>query len=235
MKTTRLIRKIHKLTAAVVGIQLLLWVVSGLYMTAVPIDIVRGNHLVQSQPQEALNADGIKTPAEIMATVDGVKKLELATIRGKAVYLISSANGRQHIDAISGEKLNPISEVEAKQIAADVYLGNGEIVSINWIDAANKPQELSGRAVPAWQVVYDDTFQNTLYISANTGQVSSVRSDIWRIFDFLWMLHIMDYEDRSDINNPLVIFMVSLSTLLVLSGLLMLINAINKNRWRFYK
>ena len=44
----------------------------------------------------------------------------------------------------------------------------------------------------------------TLYISPQTGELVAKRHDLWRTFDFVWMFHIMDYEDRTDMNNTLL-------------------------------
>ena len=34
-----------------------------------------------------------------------------------------------------------------------------------------------------------------------TGALVRIRNARWRVFDFLWMLHTMDYRGRDDINN----------------------------------
>lgn len=44
----------------------------------------------------------------------------------------------------------------------------------------------------------------TLYLSPATGELISRRHALWRVFDFAWMLHIMDYDERTDVNNPLL-------------------------------
>ena len=40
----------------------------------------------------------------------------------------------------------------------------------------------------------------TYYISATTGSVLERRNDTWRWWDFFWMLHIMDYDERENVN-----------------------------------
>ena len=37
-----------------------------------------------------------------------------------------------------------------------------------------------------------------------TGDIAAIRSDSWRAWDLLWALHIMDYQDRDNINNLLL-------------------------------
>ena len=73
-----------------------------------------------------------------------------------------------------------------------------------------------------WQVVYDDIWSTTLYFDPVSAELVSIRSDIWRLFDFVWMLHIMDYDEREDFNNPLLIAFSASALLFTLSGMLML-------------
>jgi len=56
-----------------------------------------------------------------------------------------------------------------------------------------------------WQATYDDDAGTRLYFSAADGTLVAVRTDAWRLKDFFWMLHTMDYRGRDDFNNPLVV------------------------------
>ncbi|MCH2057334.1 MAG: hypothetical protein MK214_12165 [Thalassotalea sp.] len=232
MKFTRAVRKLHKITATLVGIQLLLWMVSGLYMTAVPIDIVRGQHLVDKPASQPLNALGILPIDSLSRQYPDTTKIELTKLREQLVYRLTGKNGTLYLYGTTGEPLPPLTEIEAIDIATSVYLGEGNIANVRWITKGNAPAELGSRPLPVWQITYDDLFESTVYISGFSGDVSAVRSNIWRVFDFLWMLHIMDYEDRSDFNNPLVILASSIGCFIVLSGLLMLINSMRQKGWR---
>ena len=44
------------------------------------------------------------------------------------------------------------------------------------------------------------------------------RTTRWRVFDFLWMLHIMDYDEREDFNHPLLVSASLIALLAALSG-----------------
>ena len=56
-----------------------------------------------------------------------------------------------------------------------------------------------------WRVDFDDSRHTTIYVSPQTGKVVGRRNTIWRVYDFFWMLHIMDYSARDNFNNPLVV------------------------------
>ncbi|MFP3398774.1 hypothetical protein SB749_20825, partial [Brevibacterium sp. SIMBA_078] len=45
-----------------------------------------------------------------------------------------------------------------------------------------------------WQVNFNDMLSTSLYFNADNGEFITVRSNIWRVFDVFWMLHIMDYD-----------------------------------------
>ena len=55
-----------------------------------------------------------------------------------------------------------------------------------------------------------------------TWMVWPERTDNWRLFDFVWMLHIMDYTERSNFNNPLLISFSAAALLFTVSGIVLL-------------
>ena len=61
-----------------------------------------------------------------------------------------------------------------------------------------------------------------LYIDAATGEVLALRTGWWRIYDFMWGLHIMDPATREDTHNPFVIAFAVLATFGALLGCILL-------------
>ena len=39
-------------------------------------------------------------------------------------------------------------------------------------------------------------------MSAETGRLTSVRTGTWRLYDFFWGLHIMDWTEHERFNTP---------------------------------
>jgi uncharacterized iron-regulated membrane protein len=66
--------------------------------------------------------------------------------------------------------------------------------------------------------VVDDGRGTAVYVDALTGEVTARRSDLWRIYDFLWSLHIMDYRERESFNHPLLVAMAGVGLVTVLTG-----------------
>src|SRR3546814_3171030 len=44
-----------------------------------------------------------------------------------------------------------------------------------------------------------------VYIAQNSGRIVAVRNGTWRLYDFFWGLHIMDWKNHEDFNTPWLI------------------------------
>lgn len=79
--------------------------------------------------------------------------------------------------------------------------------------------EYRGQPFPAWGVSFTHREEGAAYVPLDIGRVVRVRDDRWRIFDFLWMLHMTDYNGRDDINNIVLRTLSGLGLTMILSGL----------------
>ena len=70
-----------------------------------------------------------------------------------------------------------------------------------------------------WQISYDDKDKTRIYLDADTAELKAVRTRIWRVFDFMWMLHIMDYKERENFNSWWLRLFSGAAVLFALSGL----------------
>jgi hypothetical protein len=68
----------------------------------------------------------------------------------------------------------------------------------------NGHHEYRENPLPAVAVTFDHPTATTVYVATEMGIVTKYRNDKWRIFDFLWMLHTMDYQSRDNIGNWLL-------------------------------
>ena len=73
--------------------------------------------------------------------------------------------------------------------------------------------------LPVYKVTTDTKDGINVYVGFMTGDISSIRSDSWRIWDFLWSLHIMDYRERDNINNILLQILSVLALVTSMSGI----------------
>lgn len=219
-------RWLHNWLGLFLVIQLLFWFLSGLVMAIMPIEQVRGEHLrlsLNSNWQEAMIA-----PASILARYNPQATLSFSqqltvtaeSITAQPVYEITEQDKKYRHNANTGELLSTLNAAQIEQLARAQYLGEGELS--NSLLLQKLPQEVKNLSAPLWQVQFTDSNNTTFYIDPATGLVQRVRTTGWRIFDFFWMLHIMDYKDRSNFNNPLLIATAAAALLFTLSGLVLL-------------
>lgn len=219
----RSISLIHKWLGLIVGVQLLLWLVSGLIFSLLDPAKVSGRHLAEEQVVQSVMAPAALLSHEAIAgryASGSVLEIKLIHNLGRPLYRTETRNLVELRDARSGYIFAIDSEV-ATQIAARDYAGDDRLLGEPvWMDTANL--EARKHRGPMWRVDAADTFATSLYISAEDGRVLERRNDTWRLFDFFWMLHTMDYRGRDDFNNPLVVTVGFASLWLVLSGIILL-------------
>ena len=56
----------------------------------------------------------------------------------------------------------------------------------------------------------------------------AVRTGAWRLKDFFWMLHTMDYRGRDDFNNPLLVTAGVAAVWVGLTGLWLLVRVFRR-------
>jgi hypothetical protein len=210
------VRRVHKWLALFVGIQAVIWTATGMYMVAVHIDIIHGDHLVRQAPVTPMPMKGLVAPAAIVAADPAAREVRLQRLLDRPVWRVEAKDGAYAVDARTGQRLAPVTEAEAREIARRIYTGEPKIVSARLLDEA--PLEMQTRKPPYWRVEFEGWNQPTIYISPTTGEMISRRHNLWRIFDFVWMLHIMDYDERSNVNNPLLRVATWSAVLMALAG-----------------
>ena len=215
MRTRVVARKTHKWLSLFIGLQVVIWSLSGLYMTAVHLDIIHGDHLIRESPVRSADVSQLGDPVAA-AAANGATGARLAWVRGRPVYVLASDAGEKVLDATSGNPVLPPSEAEIRSIATGIYTGSENIASAALITEI--PGEIRGRKPPLWRVEFDQWNKPTLYFSPTTGELVTRRHELWRIFDFVWMMHIMDYWTRDNVNNPLIRVFTWGALLVVLSG-----------------
>lgn len=221
-------RRSHKWIALVLGVQAMLWMLSGLYMTAISIDVIHGDHLVEADVQPLSPAASLIDPATMSAQFPGMTRFGLKRFMGREVYEVHAPDLVALVDAHSGVRLSPLNEATARRLAASLYRGNAPIQAAQWLTKA--PREVSNRPVPLWRVSFADNSGTALYLSPHTGELLAKRHDLWRWFDLLWMLHIMDYQERSDVNNTLLRVAGSIGLVFSLTGVWLLFYSFCKRK-----
>ncbi|UHQ56783.1 hypothetical protein [Microbulbifer sp. YPW16] len=230
MKTASLSRKIHKWLFLFVGIQALLWTLSGVYMVVMDLDFIHGDHLVKNLREPLPDNTAQLVPTEdLLREYSDPLSVQLKAIQGKPFYILRDNDGAHLVDARSGIEVSPIERDRAIELAEHYYTGEIAAGSAQLIEE-NPPTELQSRLLPLWRVDFDDRYGTSFYIHPDTGALVTRRHDYWRAFDFFWMLHIMDYEERADIHNPLLLTITLVSLSAVIAGLVLLFYSFGRRR-----
>ena len=197
MKTNKFIRSLHRYLSIFIAIQLLLWTVSGIYFAFNKIELIRGEQY--------------RLPTNVEYRIfDRLGQQVIASNKdGNIVY-------RTYPE---GNLLEKLSVEEAKLIAS--IKTSLEPVSAILLTESLPGSEYRGRSLPIYQITTTSKDDTNIYLDPLSGDVLAIRSDSWRMWDFLWSLHIMDYDQRDNINNFLFRIFSILALVSSISGILL--------------
>ena len=223
MKASLLSRSVHKWLALFVGLQLLVWAVTGFFMVAVDLDFIHGDSLVRNLRTPVANSNAALPVSELTSRYPEVTFFSIHSlpVLSTPVYELTAAGRKVLVDAASGQQLSPLSAGMIRGLARSYYAGSGQLSAVTLLEH-EVPMEVRGRAPPLWRVDFDDWLQTTLYLHPDTGALVTRRHRVWRWYDFQWMLHIMDYGDREAPTGVVPRVATVLGTVTVLSGVWLL-------------
>lgn len=214
-----LVRLVHKWSAVLIGLQILLWFSSGFIMSYLHMDDVHGDHLVKKPTAKLIvqelvpfkNLDLSSDPIEL-------KDFKIKLREGRPVYVVRQNDEDQIFDAKTGLRLKPLTEAQVKSAAIDYLAHPAAPVAVELLTAPI--HEFKG-SLPVYRLDYESPEFFSLYLSPSTGEFLSVRNTRWRIFDFFWMLHIMDYSERENVNTPWLRILSFVSIVVAVTGLVL--------------
>ena len=195
----------------IVGLPILMWTVTGLWMVARPIEEVRGEQL---RAQEvAVDPAKVRVPANIG---EPVKEMRLVAQPDGAQWIVTTADGtRLRYSAEFGTATPPVVKDEAQRIAESAYAGDGKFSGLTYLPPGEAPTEARTSGA-VWQARFDDGTR--VYIDDATGEVVALRTDQWRLYDFMYGLHILDPQAHEDAHNPFTIVFAVFSVIGALLG-----------------
>ncbi len=225
-------RKFHRWLGLLMSLQIIAWMGSGLYFAIFPIETVRGEHLtIEAAQLEARHLENLIPVSQAWADVEGQQEQasQLA-----AVSLRVDKDGVWYRFTGTSDEMSFSRLVDARNGGVRPFLDAGEVLAraqsnlavsatvkiVELVEAPTRGGEYRGRQLPVWRVSYSEPENLNLYIDGWTGEIVARRTTRWRIFDFLWMLHIMDFDARDDFNTPLLQIAAALGLLVALSGLI---------------
>ena len=210
------IRKTHRYLGLFLGIQFLLWTISGLYFSWTDIDEIHGDQFknLEYQPKAF---DNLISPTQLNVH-EGIKTIEIRDLSNSPYYWV---NNSQLYNALDGKPKDKITKEEALYVAKNNIKQDLKVSNIEQINEVGKHHEYREKLLPAYVISYDTDEALKAYVSINDGKFQTVRHQSWRWFDFLWMTHTMDYEGRDDFNTIVLRTFSLLGLITVLSGFLL--------------
>jgi hypothetical protein len=208
-----------------------LWTVSGFYMVVVDLDFIHGDPLVRNlRVPLSMQSDHVPF-AEAARAYPEVTQMSLRSLPGIStpLYEVTTRGRKVLLDASNGEQLSPLPDGTIRSLARSYYAGKGDLASLTLLER-EPPLEIQTRALPLWRADFDDWLETSLYLHPDTGVLVTRRHRFWRWFDFLWMLHIMDYDERTDMNNGLLRASTVLASITLVSGMWLLYFSFRRRR-----
>jgi uncharacterized iron-regulated membrane protein len=231
------IRKTHRYLGVLLGIQFLLWTVGGLYFSWSNMDEVHGDFERRKAPYLPVS-DAMVSPSVVIDSIkkthrfDSLISVQLIEILGKPYYQVRGITNSQHrgdqkhavhavtwlANAATGQLKPPLTKEEAIEVAKRRFNGNPTITLVEYLTALNGHHEYRESPLPAYAITFEHPSATTVYVATELGTVQKFRNNKWRIFDFLWMLHTMDYKSRDNIGNLMLRIFSIFGLVTILSG-----------------
>ena len=99
-------------------------------------------------------------------------------------------------------------------------------ISVSEITEDKSGSEYRGRNLPLYKIetTNDEDEEINVYLDPYSKEIVAIRSNQWRIWDFMWGIHIMDWSERDNINNIFLKFFSILALISALSGIYLFFN-----------
>jgi len=212
-----MVRTFHKYLSLAISVQLLLWTISGIYFAFNKIELIRGEQYILEQENSGVDLK------EFTASLDA-KNINILRRLDEWVLKVDEGSNIYYVD-LQGNELKSLNTEEAKQIVRNkTSLFPLEAVKI---ESPSRGSEFRGRNLPLFKVSTQSNEEVNVYVDAVSGEVTAIRSDSWRTWDFLWGTHIMDYSERENIDNLLLKIFSVLALISALSGIVLFFSGLN--------
>lgn len=210
-------KRLHKWLALIIGIQLLLWIISGLVFSFIEHRNVGANFVFKNNQTDQI--EQMHDFNRVINQFSDAIQISQVTLLGKSAFKIKQSDQTLIVDALNLQPIIIDAEL-IERLVNESYKGGGSIIGVKLVTEKNDDNRAF--ELPSWQVTFDDEYGSQIYFSSFTAEYQGIRTDSWRIFDFFMMLHFMDYGQRGNFNHGLIIFAALLLVFFAMSGVLLL-------------
>ncbi len=224
-------KTVHKWLSLVVGIQLIIWLATGLYFNLMDHENATGNAQRERVEHDGNIQDFALLPVDKL-TQPEPQSVQLIWILGKPYYQLNydesphsyQKNNRVVVDASNGVEFKLNAET-AEQIAQLSFKSKEDTTIL--AELMSPPiDELPSERNTLWKVSINDSADTHVYIDPQTGKVVAHINDDRRLRDLMFMLHFMDYTNKGGFNHWLIILFAIATLMLASTGMLWLIELV---------
>jgi len=211
---------LHKWLALIVGLQLLIWIVTGLAFNLIDERFWDANQYRTTHKTAGLNTAFAPTASLLQQyQAEGIITLKLTSVLSRAVYALTTTQQTRWFWADSLEPLS-LNDTQILALAKESYSGPGEL-SAPQVLTRETPFNASG---PIVLLTASDEVKTRIYIDTISGAVLAHQNRHSDLKDLLFMLHFMDYAPENGIGfNHLLVQLISIGALFLgLSGIYIL-------------
>ncbi|WP_448569099.1 PepSY domain-containing protein [Thalassotalea ganghwensis] len=227
MRLFKLNTTVHKWLSLVVGMQLLIWLVTGLYFNLMDESKASGNANRIYAEQVISNAE-VELIALSDIDVDSPIEVKLIWIQAQPYYQFIFEQGEHSyqkrrsilFNAVTGQEFS-LSKQQALTLAQQSYSGTGRLMTTELTQPPFADDVKQQNAM--WKIDVEDENMTTIYLDSVTGQVLRHVNDDARLKDLMLKLHFMDYADSGGFNHWLIIAFAIATLLLSITGITWLI------------
>jgi Na(+)-translocating NADH:ubiquinone oxidoreductase F subunit len=227
MRLYKLNTSVHKWLSLFVGLQLLIWLGTGLYFNLMDHSKASGNELRVHSHHEGNITDFSLTPIKDI-TSEAPQEVKLIWILHQPYYHFVFDKGQhsyqEHhsklFDAVTGKQFN-LSEEQVLTLAKNSYSGEGKLTTpvLSLPPFSDHVRQQN----PMWQVVVEDENNTTIYLDSVSGQILRHANDDFRLKDLMMKLHFMDYGNSGGFNHWLIVAFAFATLVLSVTGVTWLI------------
>lgn len=234
-RIVQLNKSMHKWLSLFVGIQLIIWLGTGLYFNLMDQDKATGNSLRESVVHQGNIHQFNMVPINSL-TQPNPQSVQFIWILGKPYYQLNyqlqphsyQKNTRLVVDATNGEPFKLSAEM-AQTIAQQSFKPETDINPLKVAVVSPPIDELPKEQNELWKVIMNDSAETHVYLDRQTGRVVAHINNDRRLRDFMFMLHFMDYQKTGGFNHWLIVVFAIGTLVLSSTGVLWLIELL-KNK-----
>lgn len=229
----------HKWAALLVGLQMLIWIGTGIYFNLVDHQRVGGHQYHQRGPEPAWSLQQLVDPTPLLTRYAPVVRLSLVDRAGRPHYQLEhqrrlyphQSQSLTLVDALSGEPVR-VDAALAEAVARASYRGPGDVTAVTTLPPGSA--ELPKEENPVWRVAFADDLDTVAFVDGHSGRLIEHQNRHSREAALMLKLHFMDYANQGGFNHPLMWAFALMSLALSLSGLTLLWRRLRLNlkHWR---